>query len=113
MFNLLAAIAISATLTVYSETGIITDVDTASDLVEVTTLGGEIYAFYGAEDWQNGDICSMLMDSKGTPEITDDEIIRSFYNGNLDQFITRDEPGVQVDFFNGNGYWYDLEEGDR
>ena len=119
MFNILtsatsvASIAMAAALTIYPETGIITNVDAATDTVEVSTLAGEVFAFTGVEDWETGDLCSMLMDSKGTEEVTDDEIVRALYCGNIEQFITGDEPGVQITFSDGNGtgsgYWYEIE----
>ncbi len=113
MFNILASVAMAAALTIYPETGIITNVDAATDTVEVSTLAGEVYSFAGVEDWETGDICSMLMDGKGTDEVADDEIVRALYCGNLEQFLTGDEPGVQITFSNGNGYWYEIEDSMR
>ena len=43
------------------------------------TETGNLYAFYGIEDWELGDRCILVMDNCGTESIEDDEIIRTFY----------------------------------
>ena len=107
MFNILASVtssvasvAMAAALTLYPETGIITNVDAATDIVEVSTLSGEVFAFYGVEDWETGDFCSMLMDGKGTETITDDEVVQESFAGNVGQFTAGDD-GVWLTYSNG------------
>lgn len=112
MFSVLASVAsvaMAAALTIYPETGIVTNVDATTDIVEVSTLSGEVFAFYGVEDWETGDFCSMLMDSKGTEKIADDEIIRALYCGNIEQIMREDEE-IKITFSNGTGYWYEIKE---
>lgn len=65
--------------TLYPETGKVVEI--CNDVVTVETSTGNLFAFYGAEDWFVGDIVSMIMDSCGTTEITDDMIIAVKYSG--------------------------------
>lgn len=65
--------------TLYPETGKVVEI--CNDEVVVETCTGNLFTFYGAEDWFVGDIVSMIMDSCGTTEITDDMIIAVKYSG--------------------------------
>lgn len=68
---------------VYPETAIIAEVNRSEDKVTAEDFNGNQWEFYGAEDWMVGDICSMIMDGKGTDSIYDDEIIAVKYSGYL------------------------------
>ena len=57
----------------------VTEVDRNKDLVTVEDNNGFIWQFYGAEDWEEGDLCNCIMDTKGTEKIFDDEIIQVKY----------------------------------
>ena len=61
--------------TYYPMTGIVTNVDHDLDIVTFKDCTGHLWDFYGAEDWEEGDICSCIMNDMGTPSIIDDEII--------------------------------------
>ena len=63
------------TSTQYPMTGIVTNVDRDLDIVTFEDCTGHLWDFYGAEDWEEGDICSCIMNDMGTPLITDDEIV--------------------------------------
>ena len=63
------------TTTQYPMTGIVTNVDHDLDIVTFEDCTGHLWDFYGAEDWEEGDICSCIMNNMGTPLITDDEIV--------------------------------------
>ena len=65
----------------YAQAGIVTRVDHAQDVVEVTTQNGHMWEFAPAEDWCEGDICAMLMNDMGTPVVTDDVIVSAQYCG--------------------------------
>ena len=65
----------------YAQAGIVTNVDHAQDVVEVTTQNGHAWEFFGAEDWMEGDVCAMLMNDMGTPVVTDDVIVSAQYCG--------------------------------
>lgn len=57
----------------------VTGVDRDKDLVTVEDNNGFIWQFEGADDWEEGDLCNCLMDSRGTEKIFDDEITMTRY----------------------------------
>lgn len=65
----------------YSLTTVVTYVSEANDTVTVKDFNGNLWQFKGVEDWDEGDICSCVMDSKGTNLIKDDEIVSTHYSG--------------------------------
>lgn len=65
--------------TLYPETGKVVEI--CNDVVTVETSTGNLFAFYGAEDWMVGDTVSMIMDSCGTENVTDDIITTVKYSG--------------------------------
>ena len=58
---------------------VVYEFDYETDEVVCETETGNLYAFYGIEDWELGDRCILVMDNCGTENIKDDEIIRTFY----------------------------------
>lgn len=66
----------------YTREMTVTEINTAEDVVVVVCTEGHEWAFYGVENWLVGDECTCTMDSKGTADITDDEIIFTTYKGN-------------------------------
>lgn len=66
---------------IYPLTTIVTRVDKRGDIVYVNDSNGNEWSFFGVEDWQEGDICSMIMANKGTKNISDDIIIKQQYGG--------------------------------
>lgn len=89
MKKLLLIMALAVTLTscgskteeLYPRTMTVTELNTEEDEVILTDYVGYTWSFYGIEDWQIGDICSCIMDTEGTENITDDTIINIRYNG--------------------------------
>lgn len=65
----------------YALTTCVVTVDQITDTVTVEDSNGNLWDFFGCEDWTVGDICSMVMDDNGTTEIYDDIIINTRYNG--------------------------------
>ena len=63
----------------YPETGKVVSI--SGDAVTVETSTGNLFEFYGSEDWSIGDCVSMIMDSCGTAEVNDDIIITVKYSG--------------------------------
>jgi len=63
----------------YPETGVVVEIH--DDIVVVETSTGNLFEFYGSEDWFVGDIVSMIMDSCGTANVKDDVIITVKYSG--------------------------------
>lgn len=62
----------------YPETGKVVSI--SGDAVIVETSTGNLFEFYGSEDWFVGDCVSMIMDSCGTSRVTDDIIIDAHYS---------------------------------
>lgn len=63
----------------YANTAVVTEIDYVNNLVTVEDSAGNTWKFTETEDWEFSDTCSMLMDSKATPSISDDEIIQVTY----------------------------------
>ena len=74
-----AAIA-STKGTMYAMTVKVVEVNEAADLVTVMDSTGNLWAFYGYEDWQVNDCASLVMYDAGTQSIYDDEVIGARYN---------------------------------
>lgn len=69
--------------TTYATTAVVTELDTENDTVICADYNGEIWRFYGVEDWQINDVATMTMDTRGTKDIHDDEILSTRYSGNM------------------------------
>lgn len=65
----------------YAKTCMVTEINPETDIVTTEDCNGNTWEFYGTEDWLPGDICSMVMDDKGTENIYDDEIVNVRYSG--------------------------------
>ena len=50
-------------------------VDTASDTVQIEDSYGEVWEFFGTENFQKDNSIVVLMDNKGTSTVYDDEIL--------------------------------------
>lgn len=70
----------------YPRMGIVTVVDHDNDLITITDSVGFDWLWEGAEDWYEGDLASMIMDTNGTESITDDIIVDISYSGWLQDF---------------------------
>ena len=70
-------------LGLYPKTLVVTETDTARDVVVCEDYNGNVWEFEGVEDWETGDIVSAIMDSKGTEEVHDDEFVVCRYGGNV------------------------------
>lgn len=53
-----------------------------NDTVTVEDSNGNLWSFNGAEDWEVGDGCALIMDDNSTSEIVDDVIISAKYQQN-------------------------------
>ncbi len=62
----------------------IESVDREADVVKCVDGAGNVWEFFGCEDWQEGDFAALLMNDKGTPSIYDDEIITARYAGTFE-----------------------------
>lgn len=64
----------------YAMTAEVVNVSEERDTVTVEDYNGNLWEFYGAEDWHEKDCASLLMNSKGTDTIKDDEIIKATFS---------------------------------
>ena len=66
-------------LNLYPNAAEIVEID--NDLVICSDGAENLWAFWGAEDYETGDIVALIMDSRGTPDIHDDTIVAVRYAG--------------------------------
>jgi hypothetical protein len=76
---LFTACAPKSTSTIYPKSGYVIEVDRENDTVTFVDSMGEAWTFSGAEDWAKGDGIVVIMDTMGTENIYDDEIIEVRY----------------------------------
>ena len=74
----------SAKSETYPLNTIVQEVNKETDTVTCIDYNGNLWEFYGVKDWQEGDFATMIMDTCGTTNIFDDEIIKVEYNGNVE-----------------------------
>jgi len=60
---------------VYPLTAQIVELDRANDIVTCEDGAGLLWQFEGCEDWEEGDIASLLMNDNATPDNVFDDII--------------------------------------
>jgi len=65
----------------YPMTTVVCEVDYEANTVVCSDFNENLWCFYGCEDWQTGDICSMIMFDNRTKNIKDDKIIMVKYDG--------------------------------
>ena len=65
---------------IYPATMVVTGTDFVSDTVTLEDSTGNLWAFHGVEDWQVGDVASVLMETNNTAEIRDDRILNVRYS---------------------------------
>lgn len=68
----------------YPNTAMVYETDEQSNMVFCKDYNGYIWTFKGIEDWEVGDIVSMIMYTNRTEHITDDEIVKMKYSGHID-----------------------------
>lgn len=59
-----------------------------NDTVTVEDTNGNLWSFDGAEDWEVGDTCALIMDNNSTKDIRDDVIISTRYQGRTESKIS-------------------------
>lgn len=62
---------------VYGMLAVVTDLDSAEDLVSVTNWNGDVWQFYEIEDWCIGDYVDLVMHDNFTEDSIYDDIILS------------------------------------
>lgn len=76
--------------------------ETDNDTVTVEDSNGNIWSFDGAEDWEVGDGCALIMDDNSTSEIVDDVIISAKYQQN-DWSLPYMYSNLEITDWNTNG----------
>lgn len=64
----------------YALTTCVVEVDRDNDIVTCEDCNGNLWEFYGVEDWEIGDCASLLMYDQGTASICDDAIEGARYS---------------------------------
>lgn len=64
----------------YALTCEVVEINRETDIVTCEDCNGNLWEFYGVEDWEIGDCASLLMNNQGTPSIYDDTIESAHYN---------------------------------
>lgn len=65
----------------YARTGIVTEVNRKADYVIAECANGNEYYFYGAQDYEKGDIVSLIAKENVTKRVGDDQVINHRYDG--------------------------------
>lgn len=65
----------------YAKTAVVVEVNEEEDYFVLRDFNGNEWVYEEVEDWEVGDIASMIMNDCGTPSIFDDEIISIRYDG--------------------------------
>lgn len=81
VITLLSGCNNSTNAEIYPQYSVVVNTDAQADIVTVECKNGQQYQFEGIEDWMEGDICSLLMDTNGTDIVTDDKILKAEYDG--------------------------------
>ena len=63
----------------YQLSGRVIDVNRWDDTITIEDTSRHLWDWYGAEDWEYGDIVAMIMDDEGTEIIWDDTILELIY----------------------------------
>lgn len=64
----------------YALTTKVIKLDYEQDVIYCEDGNGNVWSFYGTEDWDIGDTTSLCMNDMGTEQIYDDEIISARYS---------------------------------
>lgn len=67
----------------YPRTAIVTEINRKADYVEVECANGNKYYFYGAHDYEIGDIVSLIAKQNVTKRVVDDVVVSHRYDGFL------------------------------
>lgn len=68
----------------YTAMTTVVEIEPENDTVVCEDATGNLWAFYGSNNWHVGDMCQLLMHDCGTADVTDDIIIREAYIGTTD-----------------------------
>lgn len=63
----------------YPNMAYVVEIDHATDTLTLEDSIGHLWIVEGVEDYMEGDFVSMIMDSKGTDLVYDDEVVKIHY----------------------------------
>jgi hypothetical protein len=94
---------------------VVTEIDRSIDKVTVTDYTGYEWSFYGCEDWQLNDICTLLMDTRKTEKIYDDRIVQTRYSGSVESMVDMEavtdfqanDDSLYLYLADGTGYYWE------
>ena len=89
---LITALLITAS-NYYPECGVVTEVkqigaEPWETAVTFETMNGNLFAFDGGEDLEEGDVIAVIMNSNGTPNVVDDIVVNVRYCSPINVIIT-------------------------
>lgn len=75
----------------YATTAVVVSCNKETDIVICEDYNGELWEFFGVEDWQKNDVITLTMDTCGTDKVYDDKIVSTRYSGNTEgwSFLAR------------------------
>lgn len=68
----------------YARTAIVTNINRQADFVTTECANGNKYYFYGAQDYEVGDIVSLIAEKNITRIVLDDAIVSNRYDGYIE-----------------------------
>lgn len=66
---------------IYAITTVVVEINHDEDTVACQDFNGNIWVFYGVEDWLVGDVATLVMWNCETDIIYDDEVMDVYYSG--------------------------------
>lgn len=69
---------------VYAMTTVVVALDHEEDSVTCQDFNGNLWVFYGVEDWSVGDVATLIMWNAESDIIYDDEVLDAYYSGWFD-----------------------------
>lgn len=78
----------------YGMLAVVTDLDLIEDLVSVSNWNGDVWQFYGVDDWCVGDLVVLVMHDNSTKDSIYDDIILSAYYERLNLVTAQTLPRV-------------------
>lgn len=69
---------------VYAMTTVVVELNSEEDSVTCQDFNGNLWVFYGVEDWCVGDVATLIMWNAETDLIYDDEVLDVYYSGWFD-----------------------------
>lgn len=81
----------------YPQTAIVVRTDESQNILTLMTGAGHVFSYETPiEDWLPGDICSMIMNNRGTEDVRDDEIRNIRYSGRPETYTSLPYDGKEM-----------------